>query len=106
MQGMSHIDTLIRLIDQGLSTQVMLKDGSMILGFRPHDIIARGRVSAGVVARGVVGGEDRVVPLCDVGGVFSERPRQAFTADAGFFQRNPVPRGWTRVHAAAASGGY
>ncbi|QXP82697.1 hypothetical protein [Methylococcus sp. Mc7] len=104
---MNHIDTLIRLIDQGFSTQVMLKDGSMILGFRPHDIIARGSVSAGVVvARGLVGGEDRVVPLCDVGGVFSEHPREALTADAGFFLRNPVPRGWTRIHAAAASGGH
>ncbi|AAU93211.1 MULTISPECIES: hypothetical protein [Methylococcus] len=103
---MNHIDTLIRLINQGFSAQVMLKDGSMIRGFRPHDIIARGGVSAGVVvARGLVGGEDRIVPLCDVSGVFSERPRRVLTTDAGFFQRNPVPRGWTRLHPLAVSDG-
>ncbi|MDF9393648.1 MULTISPECIES: hypothetical protein [Methylococcus] len=102
---MNHIDTLIRLIHQGLSTQVMLKDGSMVRGFRPHDIIARGGAAAAVVVvRGRVGEEDRVIPLCDVVGIFSEAPRRVLPADAGFFQRNPVPRGWTRLHPAAASG--
>jgi hypothetical protein len=107
---MKNIHSLIRLIDDGLSTQVMLNDGSMIFRFRPHDIIARGNPEAGVVVvRGIVcvDGEsptDRVIPLCDIGGVFGERPRQTFEADPEFFERNPVPRGWTRVHALVPGG--
>ncbi|WP_133718769.1 hypothetical protein [Methylocaldum gracile] len=101
---MNNVTSLIRLINNGLSTQVMLNDGGMIFGFWPHDIIARGNVEAGVVVvRGMVcvdcqPPQDRVIPLCDIGGVFSERPRQTFMADPAFFQRNPVPRGWTTIH--------
>jgi hypothetical protein len=102
---MNNVNSLIRLIDKGLSTQVMLNDGSMISRFYPHDVIARGGKQAGVVVvRGMVcidrqPPQDRVIPLCDIGGVFSEQSQQAFAADPGFFQRNPVPRGWTTIHA-------
>jgi hypothetical protein len=95
------------LIDQGLSTQVMLNDGSMILRFLPHDVIARGSVQTGVVVvRGMDCDEpqvprDLVIPLCDIAGVFSERPRQVYAADPDFRRRNPLPRGWTMVHARA-----
>ncbi|MDD2770585.1 MAG: hypothetical protein PHT19_17860 [Methylococcus sp.] len=105
MKPMNHVSSLIRLIDKGVSTQVMLNDGSMILRFCPYDIIARGSVQAGVVVvRGVVctdpqAPQDRVIPLCDVGGVFGERT--VFTADPEFFRRNPVPKGWTRIHVLA-----
>ncbi|SMF96517.1 hypothetical protein SAMN02949497_3917 [Methylomagnum ishizawai] len=102
---MNHVNSLIRLIDQGLSTQVMLNDGSMLPRFRPHDLIARGSPQTGVVVvRGTVcpddgAPEDRVIPLCDICGVFSERPRQAHPADPAFLGRNPVPRGWTTLRA-------
>jgi len=93
---------LIRLIDKGVSTQVMLNDGSMILHFCPYDIIARGSV----VVRGIVcidphSLQDRVIPLCDFGGVFGER--SVFAPDPEFFRRNPVPRGWTRSHVLATA---
>lgn len=106
--AMNHINSLIRLIDKGLSTQLMLNDGSMIRRFWPHDIIARGSVQTGiVVVRGMVcdesgSSQDRVVPLCDIGGVFSEQPRQSFAADPDFIRRNPLPRGWTAIHARVA----
>ena len=102
---MNQVNSLIRLIDQGVSTQVMLNDGSMIAKFRPHDLIARGGPQAGVVVvRGTVcpeaeAPEDRVIPLCDICGVFSEQPRQAHPADPAFQSRNPVPRGWTTLRA-------
>ena len=102
---MNKVTSLIRLIDNRFSTQVMLNDGGMIFRFWPHDIIARGNVEAGViVVRGMACGDgreprDRVIPLCDVSGVFSERPRQTFAADPEFFKRNPVPRGWRTIHA-------
>lgn len=105
MTRMNHVSSLIRLIDKGVSAQVMLNDGSMILRFRPYDIIARGSMQAEVVVvRGIVcidpqSPQDRVVPLCDLGGVFSEPAVCA--ADPEFFRRNPVPRGWTRIHASA-----
>lgn len=105
---MNHIKSLIRLIDQGISTQVMFNDGSMVRRFWPHDIIARGSMEAGViVVRGLVcidpqPPQDRVIPLRDIGGVFGETPRHAFAADPEFFRRNPVPRGWTTIHALAA----
>ncbi|QSA98975.1 hypothetical protein JWZ97_01590 [Methylococcus sp. EFPC2] len=104
---MNPINSLIRLIDGALSTQVMFRDGTMVTRFRPHDIIARGSVEAGVVVvRGVVvadaqAAEDRVIPLCDISGVFSERPQQTFAADPEFLRRNPVPRGWTTIHTLA-----
>lgn len=105
---MNQLASLIRLIDQGLSTQVLFKDGSMVLPFWPHDLITRGNGGAGVVVvRGLVGAGsqgpiDQVIPLCDIAGVFSQKPRQAFAPDPGFFQRNPVPRGWKTIHARAA----
>lgn len=100
---MNPVNSLIRLIDQGCSTQVVLTDGSMIPGFHPHDLIARGNPQTGVmVVRGTVhsgaeGPEDRVIPLCDISGVFSERPKAQHPADPGFLLRNPVPRGWTTL---------
>lgn len=102
---MNKANSLIRLISKGLSIQVMFHDGSMISRFCPHDIIARGGEQAGVaVVRGMIcadgqAPEDRVIPLRDIGAVFSEQPRQVFAVDPGFFQRNPVPRGWTTIHA-------
>jgi hypothetical protein len=101
---MNYVKALIRLIDQGVSTQVMLRDGSVIRGYWPHDIIARGNLAAGViVVRGVVSEgsetfEERVIPLCDIGGVFAENLPSATRPEAGAMRPKPVPRGWTSVH--------
>jgi hypothetical protein len=103
--AMNPVKSFIHLIDQGFSTQVMLRDGSLIRGFCPYDLIARGNPQAGiVVVRGTVctdpnSPEDRVIPLGDICGVSSEKPTRACAADAGFLQRNPLPRGWTSLHA-------
>lgn len=97
---MNHVKSLIRLIDRGDVIQVMLHDGSMIRGFWPHDIIARGNTV--VVVRGLAwtaaqSFEERVIPLCDIGGVFGDRPADAARPDASV-SRRPVPRGWTTIH--------
>lgn len=101
---MNYVKSLTRLIDQGVSTQVMLRDGSMIQSFWPQDIIARGDAAAGViVVRGLVGDssetlEDRVIPLCDIGGVFAENMPAAIRPEAGALRRKPIPRGWKSIH--------
>lgn len=106
---MDWAQTLIRLIDQGLTARVMLPDGSLIGGFSPHDLIARGPREAGIlVLRGVIGGtddppEDRVIPLCDIRGAFSDRPLRPAQADPEFLRRNPVPRGWTVIRSLTIS---
>lgn len=100
---MNYVETLMRLIDQKVPTQVMLRDGSVIRGFWPHDIIARGDVAAGViVVRGQVVAspealEDRVIPLCDIGGVFAEKAPVTTRPEAAALSGKPLPRGWTRL---------
>lgn len=104
---MNYVNTLTNLIQKRLSTQLMFANGSMLLRFQPHDIIARGNSqSEVVVVRGIVcldGQEphDRVIPIRDIGGAASEKPPQLFTVDPDFYRRNPVHKGWVVIFSVA-----
>ncbi|CAL1238899.1 hypothetical protein [Candidatus Methylocalor cossyra] len=110
---MNPIHSLLRAIEQSCAVHLLLKDGSLVRGFRPHDLIVRGPVERGIlVVRGMVdpgGGQspkDRSLPLGDIGGVFSAGPRHRFTPDPSFLLRNPVPRGWTALRPRLPEGAH
>jgi hypothetical protein len=91
----------------GAHVELKLRGGETVARFRAHDIIAPRRLQvrpdmSEALVRGIVSpdhGEqrDRAMKLRDIEAVRDENLAFPYLADAGFFERNPVPAGWARV---------